>query len=300
MYFPMKRSRHRTPRPSPGKSARQRNGNKPRPPRGAARRRRALSQGRNRVTRGAALSRAPAPLLMALSTLLFAAMGVCVKFASAHYSTGEIVFYRGMVGALFMAALLRSRGHTLGTPVPGMHFWRSASGVTALSLWFYAIGGLGSGLPLRVTISAFGPTLLSKVLDLNDTQESSLGLIFHYADGAGLPLLDLADLRAVVAHLLSDEGKAELKSLGGLSTATAGVILRELIGLEDQGGDVFFGEPEFESSDLLQLAPDGRGLVSLVELPQLQDRPAIFSTSMMSLGATRYCLPPVRMTANMA
>src|SRR3954468_8802382 len=156
---------------------------------------------------------------------------------------------------------------------------------TGFPVEFYAIGGLGSGLPLRVTMSAFGPTLLSKVLGLNETQESSLGLVFHYADQAGLPLLDLADLRAVVSHLLSDEGKAELKALGGLSSATAGVILRELIGLEDQGGDVFFGEPEFESADLLQLASDGRGLISLVELPQLQDRPAIFSTFLMWLLA---------------
>ncbi|WP_296602724.1 helicase HerA-like domain-containing protein [Nocardioides sp.] len=156
---------------------------------------------------------------------------------------------------------------------------------TGFPVEFYAIGGVGSGLPLRVTMSAFGPTLLSKVLGLNDTQESSLGLVFHYADQAGLPLLDLADLRAVLGHLLGDEGKAELKALGGLSAATAGVILRELIGLEDQGGDVFFGEPEFESGDLLQLAPDGRGLISLVELPQLQDRPAVFSTFLMWLLA---------------
>ncbi|GAA4705305.1 helicase HerA-like domain-containing protein [Nocardioides conyzicola] len=156
---------------------------------------------------------------------------------------------------------------------------------TGFPVEFYAIGGVGTGVPLRVTMSAFGPTLLSKVLGLNDTQESSLGLVFHYADRAGLPLLDLADLRAVVAHLLSDEGKAELKELGGLSSATAGVILRELIGLEDQGGNVFFGEPEFASTDLLQVGADGRGLVSLVELPQLQDRPAIFSTFLMWLLA---------------
>lgn len=156
---------------------------------------------------------------------------------------------------------------------------------TGFPVEFYAIGGIGSGIPLRVTMSAFGPTLLSKVLDLNDTQESSLGLIFHYADQAGLPLLDLADLRAVVSHLLSDEGKAELKELGGLSSATAGVILRELIGLEDQGGDVFFGEPEFDAAELLVVGADGRGLISLVELPQLQDRPAIFSTFLMWLLA---------------
>jgi drug/metabolite transporter (DMT)-like permease len=81
-------------------------------------------------------------VLMLFATLLFAAMGVCVKYASAHYGTGEIVFYRGLIGALTMAALVRGQGGTLRTALPGMHFWRSLSGVTALSLWFYAIGGL--------------------------------------------------------------------------------------------------------------------------------------------------------------
>jgi DNA helicase HerA-like ATPase len=150
---------------------------------------------------------------------------------------------------------------------------------------FFALGGQGTGTPLRVTMSAFGPTLLSKVLGLNDTQESSLGLVFHYADRAGLPLLDLADLREVVKYLTSDEGKADLKELGGLSSATAGVILRELIGFSDQGADVFFGEPEFETSDLLRVSPDGKGLISLVELPNLVDRPALFSTFLMWLLA---------------
>jgi DNA double-strand break repair helicase HerA and related ATPase len=156
---------------------------------------------------------------------------------------------------------------------------------TGFPVEYYALGGQGTGIPLRVTMSAFGPTLLSKVLGLNDTQESSLGLVFHYADRNGLALLDLADLRAVVGFLTSDEGKADLKALGGLSSATAGVILRELIALEDQGADAFFGEPEFDSADLLQTAPDGRGLISLVELPNLQDRPAIFSTFLMWLLA---------------
>ena len=150
---------------------------------------------------------------------------------------------------------------------------------------FYALGGQGTGIPVRVTMSAFGPLLLSKVLGLNDTQESSLGLVFHYADHAGLPLLDLADLRAVIQHLTSDEGKADLKGLGGLSSATAGVLLRELISFQDQGADAFFGEPEFESSELLQVAADGRGLISLVELPNLSDRPAVFSTFLMWLLA---------------
>jgi DNA helicase HerA-like ATPase len=156
---------------------------------------------------------------------------------------------------------------------------------TGFPVEYYALGGQGTGIPLRVTMSAFGPVLLSKVLGLNDTQESSLGLIFHYADQAGLPLLDLADLREVVKFLTSDEGKADLKNLGGLSSATAGVILRELIGFSDLGADAFFGEPEFDSADFLQTAPDGRGLISLVELPNLQDRPAVFSTFLMWLLA---------------
>ena len=150
---------------------------------------------------------------------------------------------------------------------------------------FLALGGLGTGIPVRATMTSFGPVLLSKVLGLNDTQESSLGLVFHFADKAGLPLLDLKDLRAVIHHLLSDEGKADLKGLGGLSTATAGVILRELIGLEEQGGDVFFGEPEFDTADLIRIAPDGRGVLSVMGLSAVQDKPKLFSTFLMWLLA---------------
>src|SRR5688500_10289449 len=137
---------------------------------------------------------------------------------------------------------------------------------TGFPVEFFALGGQGVGIPLRATMSSFGPTLLAKVLGLNDTQESSLGLVFHYADRAGLPLLDLADLRAVVQFLVSDEGKSELTELGGLATSTAGVILRELITFADQGADQFFGEPEFDTADLLRVTPEGRGVISLVEL----------------------------------
>lgn len=150
---------------------------------------------------------------------------------------------------------------------------------------FFAVGGEGNGVPLRATMSSFGPVLLAKVLGLNEVQESSLGLVFHYADVAGLPLLDLDDLRAVLTHLTSDEGKAELKSIGGLSAATAGVILRTLITFSDQGADAFFGEPEFDTADLLRVTRDGRGVVSLLELPNLQARPAVFSTFLMWLLA---------------
>jgi DNA helicase HerA-like ATPase len=157
--------------------------------------------------------------------------------------------------------------------------WRS----TATPTEYFALGGIGAGLPVRATIDDFGPTLLAKVLGLNATQESSLGLVFHYARGAGLPLVGLDDLRSVLTHLTSDTGKIELKALGGLSAATVGVILRELIGFADEGADDFFGQPEIDVADFLRTAPDGRGIVSLLEVPGVQDKPALFSTFLMYL-----------------
>ena len=168
----------------------------------------------------------------------------------------------------------------LRTDSIGQH-WAAAASPTE----YFTLGGLGTGIPIRATVSSFGPLLLSKVLGLNETQESSLGLVFHYADRAGLPLVDLSDLRAVMKWLTSDDGKPELKDLGGLSSATAGVILRELIGFSDQGANVFFGEPEIDTSLFLRTTADGRGIVSLLEIPSIQDKPAVFSTFLMWLLA---------------
>ena len=156
---------------------------------------------------------------------------------------------------------------------------------TASPTEYFTLGGQGIGVPIRATVSSFGPLLLAKVLGLNPTQESSLGLVFHYADQAGLPLVDLTDLRAVMQWLVSDEGKPELKSLGGLSGATAGVILRELIAFADQGADVFFGEPEIDTALFLRTNAEGKGIVSLLEIPGVQDKPALFSTFLMWLLA---------------
>ena len=155
---------------------------------------------------------------------------------------------------------------------------------TAFGVQFLSLGA-GIGVPVRATITAFGPILLAKVLGLNDTQESTLGLIFHWADQQGLALLDTKDLRSVIQHLLSDEGKAELKGIGGVSASTAGVILRALVNLEARGGDEFFGEPEFDPSDLLVVEPDGRGRVTLLELADQQADPTLFSTFLMWLLA---------------
>jgi uncharacterized protein len=150
---------------------------------------------------------------------------------------------------------------------------------------YLSLGGIGPGVPVRATVSDFGPQLLAKVLGANETQESSLGLVFHYADTKGLPLLDLGDLRALLTFLDSKDGKAELEGIGGLSKATVGVLLRALVGLETGGGTEFFGEPQLEIADLMRVAPDGRGVISCLELPAVQDKPGLFSTVMMWLVA---------------
>lgn len=153
---------------------------------------------------------------------------------------------------------------------------------TPFPVEFLSLGTAGIGIPVRATISAFGPILLSKVLGLNQNQESSLGLIFHYADQQGLPLLDLKDLRSVISFLTNTaEGKAQLKSLGAVSSQTAGVILRALINLEAEGGDTFFGEPELDPKDLIRSNDQGKGVITLFELGDQAARPAMFSTFLM-------------------
>jgi len=144
-----------------------------------------------------------------------------------------------------------------------------------------------SGAQLRATVSAFGPLLLSKVLGLNDTQTSVLTLVFKYCDDKGLLLLDFSDLRAVLQYLAGD-GAAELKDYGGMSKQTVGVLLREMVELQQQGAEAFFGEPEFNIEDLMQTERDGRGLVSVLELSDVQDKPALFSTFMLWLLASLY------------
>ncbi len=156
---------------------------------------------------------------------------------------------------------------------------------SAYPVEYLSLAGQGDGVPIRATLDSFGPILLSKVLGLNATQESTLGLVFHFADQKHLPLLDIEDLRAVIRHLTSKEGKADLQELGGVSSATAGVILRAVTNLQAQGGDVFFGEPQLDVADLLRTAADGRGIVSLLEVANLQSRPELFSAFLMWLLA---------------
>ncbi len=147
-------------------------------------------------------------------------------------------------------------------------------------------GKLGS--QVRATVHSFGPLLLGKVLDLNDTQTSILALVFKYCDDNDLPLLDLKDLTAVLKFLASDDGKPILADYGGMSPASVGVLLRSIVVLEQEGADVFFGEPEFEVEDLLRTTPEGLGIITVLELSDVMDKPRLFSTFMLWMLAQLY------------
>src|SRR6516164_2250103 len=155
---------------------------------------------------------------------------------------------------------------------------------TGFPVEFLSLGTGGVGVPVRATVDSFGPILLSKVLGLNATQESTLGLIFHWAK-TNRRLVTLDDLRGVISHLASDEGKADLKDLGGVSSTTAGVILRALVNLAGEGGDTFFGEPKLDPKDLQRTNGQGQGIISLLEFSGQSLRPVIFSTFLMWLLA---------------
>src|SRR5690349_18815073 len=122
------------------------------------------------------------------------------------------------------------------------------------------------GAQVRATVHSFGPLLLGRVLDLNDTQTEILSLIFKYCDDNDLPLLDLKDLEATLKYLASDDGKAILADYGGMSAASVGVLLRSIVVVEQEGADTFFGEPEFQVADLLRTTSDGLGIISVLEL----------------------------------
>ena len=169
--------------------------------------------------------------------------------------------------------------------------WASSS----FPIELLSLGGADSqfpGVPVRAQISDFGPILLARALSLNTTQEQALQLIFAWADGQGLELVDLPDLRAVISFLTSDEGKDELATIGGVSKATAGVILRALTALESQGGGQFFGAPGFDTADLMRMDSTGRGIISLLGVGDISSRPALVSAVIMFLLANLFSTLP--------
>lgn len=148
------------------------------------------------------------------------------------------------------------------------------------------------GVRLRATVSEFGPVLLSRILDLNDTQEGVLSVIFKYCDDNVLALLDLKDLKKAVQYV-TEEGKTEIeKDYGKISTATTGIIMRKILELEQQGADRFFGELSFDIKDLMRRDKNGSGYISIIRLTDIQDKPKLFSTFMLSLLAEVYSQMP--------
>lgn len=149
-----------------------------------------------------------------------------------------------------------------------------------------------TGVRLRATVSEFGPILISRILGLNDTQGGLVAVIFKYCDDNKLPLLNLKDFIKVL-QFVSNEGKSEIeKTYGKVSTTSTGTILRKLIELEQQGADIFFGEKSFEVEDLMRIDEAGRGIISILRVTDLQDRPKLFSTFMLQLLAELYAISP--------
>lgn len=148
------------------------------------------------------------------------------------------------------------------------------------------------GAKLRATVTEFGPVLLSKILGLNDTQGGVVAMIFKYCDDNKLPLLDLKDFIKILQYA-ANEGKAELaKIYGNISSSTTGTILRKVVELQQQGADIFFGEPSFEIDDLMRISDDGRGMINILRVTDMQSRPKLFSTFMLQLLAELYATCP--------
>ncbi len=148
------------------------------------------------------------------------------------------------------------------------------------------------GVRLRATVSEFGPILLSKILGLNDTQGGLVAMIFKYCDDTKMPLLDLKDFIKVLQYI-GDEGKEEMeKTYGKISTTSTGTILRKVVELQQQGADVFFGEKSFEVDDLMKIGDDGRGVINILRVMDMQDKPKLFSTFMLQLLAELYATCP--------
>jgi DNA double-strand break repair helicase HerA and related ATPase len=144
------------------------------------------------------------------------------------------------------------------------------------------------GVRLRATVSEFGPVLLSRILDLSQAQSGVVAVVFKYCDDNKLPLLDLKDFKKVLQYA-TKQGKKEFEDdYGRISTASTGAILRKVVELEQQGADLFFGEKSFDVEDLLRTTRDGRGYINIIRLTDIQDRPKLFSTFMLSLLAEIY------------
>lgn len=156
---------------------------------------------------------------------------------------------------------------------------------------FFSLTGK-EGIPLRATVSEFGPILMSRILDLNETQSGIMAVLFKYADDTELPLVDLKDLKELMKWVMGPGRNEFRETYGRVSSASMGSILRKIVELEQQGADVFFGEPSLDIQDLMRVDNDGRGIINIIRLTDIQDKPKLFSTFMLQLLAELYAKMP--------
>ncbi|KTD61075.1 helicase HerA-like domain-containing protein [Legionella shakespearei] len=154
---------------------------------------------------------------------------------------------------------------------------------------FLTLSETHPGVPLRSTINDFGPILFSRMLDVNETQEGVVTILFEYAKKEKLPLIDLADLKSLLQFVQSDAGQKKIEAqFGAVASSSVGTIMRKIIELETQGGDEFFGEPAFDVMDLVRTNAQGLGIISILRLLDMQDKPKLFSTFMLKLLSDVY------------
>lgn len=158
---------------------------------------------------------------------------------------------------------------------------------------FLTLSESHAGVPLRSTVTAFGPILFSRMLGINETQEGAVTVLFEYAKESKLPLITLADVRSLLQYLQTEEGKEKIEArFGSLASSSIGTIMRKMLELEAQGGDEFFGEPAFDVMDLIKVNSQGLGIISILRLLDMQDKPKLFSTFMLKLLSDVYAKMP--------
>jgi len=160
---------------------------------------------------------------------------------------------------------------------------------------FLSLSATQSAVPLRATVESFGPLLFSRMLDINETQEGVIAVLFQFAKQNNLPLIDLADIKSLLQFAQTERGKTQIESkYGVIATTSLGTIVRKIVALETQGGNDFFGAPEFNVQDLVRTTTNGLGIISIVRLLDMQEKPDLFSTFMLKLLSDVYnCMPEI-------
>jgi DNA helicase HerA-like ATPase len=210
------------------------------------------------------------------------------------------VMAEGLADAGVPVLLMDIKGDLSGLAKPGVQHPKIEERHAAIGLPYIPSGytveplsiSADGGVRLRATVSELGPVLLAKMLELNDAQAGIIALLFKYCDDHQLPLLDLADLKRVLRFSVEEGSDALAQEYGRISKASVGTIQRKVVALEQQGADRFFGEKSFDPADLLRQDDADRGIISVLRLTDIQDRPKLFSTFMLSLLAEVYATFP--------